>query len=279
MINEYPHLTDEDLILAADGELSSARQSDVSAHLASCVSCRERMAELDTTFADFVQLYHRDLDSRVPSSEGPSALLRASLSQQAGLPGGTRWAAFLPRLPQPSRMTALFAGALCCATLAVIVLVRRAHSDETGKRAGQVITGAMPDANLTPGVTRPISKAEVCEPRGPGSDLEAPVELQQAVFQEYGIAPSGGRAYEVDYLITPELGGANDIRNLWPEPYFTTVWNARVKDALEDRLHEMVCQGDLDLATAQHDLSTDWIGAYKRYFHTDRPLIPKPHLR
>jgi hypothetical protein len=85
-------------------------------------------------------------------------------------------------------------------------------------------------------------------------------------------------AYEVYYLITPELGGANDIRNLRPEPYFTTVWNARVKDALEDHLRDMVCQGDLDLVTAQHDLSTDWIAAYKKYFNTDRPLLPKTLL-
>ena len=80
------------------------------------------------------------------------------------------------------------------------------------------------------------------------------------------------RAYEVDYLITPELGGADDIRNLWPEPYSATVWNAHVKDALEDRLHQMVCTGQIDLATAQHDIATDWISAYKRYFHTERPL-------
>jgi len=78
--------------------------------------------------------------------------------------------------------------------------------------------------------------------------------------------------FEVDFLITPELGGSNDIHNLWPEPYYSTVWNARVKDELEDRLHEMVCNGELDLGTAQRDISTDWIVAYKKYFHTDRPL-------
>jgi len=76
----------------------------------------------------------------------------------------------------------------------------------------------------------------------------------------------------VDYLITPALGGADDIHNLWPQSYSSTVWNARVKDSLEDRLREMVCEGRLDLATAQHDLSADWISAYKKYFHTDRPV-------
>jgi hypothetical protein len=50
------------------------------------------------------------------------------------------------------------------------------------------------------------------------------------------------------------------------------VWNAHVKDQLEDRLHEMVCRGDVDLATAQRDISTDWIAAYRKYFHADRPV-------
>jgi hypothetical protein len=85
-------------------------------------------------------------------------------------------------------------------------------------------------------------------------------------------------AYEVDYLITPELGGTTDIRNLWPEPYYDTAWNAHVKDQLEERLHEMVCRGDVDLATAQQDISKDWIAAYRKYFHTDHPIADKTSL-
>ena len=34
----------------------------------------------------------------------------------------------------------------------------------------------------------------------------------------------------------------------------------------------MVCGGQVDLATAQHDISTDWIAAYRKYFHADKPL-------
>ena len=45
-----------------------------------------------------------------------------------------------------------------------------------------------------------------------------------------------------------------------------------MKDALEDRLHETVCDGSLDLADAQREIATNWIGAYKKYFHTDTPL-------
>jgi hypothetical protein len=50
------------------------------------------------------------------------------------------------------------------------------------------------------------------------------------------------------------------------------MWNARVEDALEDRLRDLVCSGDVDLPTAQREISTDWIGAYKKYFHKDKPI-------
>jgi hypothetical protein len=74
-----------------------------------------------------------------------------------------------------------------------------------------------------------------------------------------------GITYEVDYLITPALGGADDIRNLWPQSYVSTAWNARVKNALEDRLRDLVCRGQLDLGEAQREIATDWIAAYKKY--------------
>jgi hypothetical protein len=99
-----------------------------------------------------------------------------------------------------------------------------------------------------------------------------PVALQRKVFEEYGIAGAESRAYELDYLVTPALGGADDIHNLWPHSYSATEWNAQVKDALEDRLREMVCEGSLDLAEAQREIAENWIAAYKKYFHTDKPL-------
>jgi hypothetical protein len=38
-----------------------------------------------------------------------------------------------------------------------------------------------------------------------------------------------------------------------------------LKDRLEDRLHALVIRGKLDLKTAQHEIATDWIAAYKKY--------------
>jgi len=115
-----------------------------------------------------------------------------------------------------------------------------------------------------------VARAELCNSILPKNQV-VPADLRRRVFQVYGIANADPRAYEVDYLITPALGGADDIRNLWPQSYVSTVWNARVKDALEDRLRDLVCQGQLDLADAQRDISTDWIAAYKKYFQTNQP--------
>ena len=125
-----------------------------------------------------------------------------------------------------------------------------------------------PIPRLTPGATILATRLVVCA-QANTKNKAVPAELQRKVFEEYGIAGAAPRAYEVDYLVTPALGGADDIRNLWPHSYSATMWNARVKDALEDRLREMVCEGSLDLTEAQQEIAVNWIAAYKKYFHTD----------
>ena len=40
----------------------------------------------------------------------------------------------------------------------------------------------------------------------------------------------------------------------------------------------MVCAGKVDLSTAQNDIATDWIAAYKKYFRTDAPLTERSSL-
>src|SRR5262249_22499555 len=96
--------------------------------------------------------------------------------------------------------------------------------------------------------------------------------VQRKVLEAYGVSDADPKAYEIDYLVTPALGGADDIHNLWPHSYSATVWNAQVKDALESRLRQMVCDGKLDLSEAQREIAGNWIAAYKKYFHTDSPI-------
>jgi hypothetical protein len=38
-----------------------------------------------------------------------------------------------------------------------------------------------------------------------------------------------------------------------------------VKDALERKLHKLVCAGQVDLKTAQREIASNWIEAYKKY--------------
>jgi hypothetical protein len=100
------------------------------------------------------------------------------------------------------------------------------------------------------------------------------VSVRQSVFESYGADYRRSAEYELDYLITPELGGTSDARNLWPQPYARTVWNAYVKDELELHLHRLACENDRlrDGATRNRHRP---IAAYKRHFNTETP----PRLR
>jgi hypothetical protein len=161
----------------------------------------------------------------------------------------------------------VFSVAAVTACLAIGISIGRGVQENIRRSE---IAPSLPDSRLTPGATLELTRQAVCGEANV-KNKPVPVVLQQKVFQEYGISAAPPQAYEVDYLVTPALGGAEDLRNLWPQS-FSPDWNARVKDDLEDRLREMVCKGDLDLAQAQREIASNWIGAYKRYFHTDRPL-------
>jgi hypothetical protein len=256
MLRDETHLSDQTLLLAADGELGPRDASQVTAHLAACRTCRERKQEIEDAVSEFTGVYRRTLDARIPRCHGPRALLMAQLAETSR---GRRSASL-----RFSWAIAGFAGMLAVA----VYLASTLWSGGEPVRASALM---IPDPGLTPGATILMTRDEVCRAT---STKNKPVSsaLQREVFREYGMRSARARAYEVDYLITPALGGADDIHNLWPESYEAIVWNAHVKDQLEDYLRDRVCAGTLDLATAQRDLAVNWIDAYKRYFHTDQPL-------
>lgn len=130
----------------------------------------------------------------------------------------------------------------------------------------------LPDPTRTPGDTLDVTKEDVCRPGYSHLVRNVPTEVKRQVYADYGVTHHQPGEYEVDHLISLELGGSNRPKNLWPQPYNTHPWNAHVKDKLENELHREVCSGQLDLKTAQQWISEDWITAYKRVFHTDKPL-------
>ncbi|MGB8885795.1 MAG: zf-HC2 domain-containing protein [Candidatus Korobacteraceae bacterium] len=265
MKDNYTHLSDEELLRLADGELSSRRAARVNAHLAGCWDCRARLRQFEGTIANFVDLHHATVDSRIPSATGPRALLSARLAEASASPRQHSWAEAWRRAF--ARQNLGYAAAAMFIVLASVLAF-----DHLASRPGSAMQ-PIPDRHLTPGVSRPVSTSEVCTETYSDDAAVVPAAVKQRVFQEYGMAPQSTN-YELDYLISPQLGGTDDVRNLWPEPAAASAWNARDKDALENRLHQLVCQNKIDLSTAQRDLATDWISAYKKYFHTDRPIEP-----
>ena len=169
---------------------------------------------------------------------------------------------------------------LACAGIALVIvgagysIMHELKWKDRGAQSMEYQAYALPRKTLTPGAVLPVAVDELCGARAVDNDPPVNPTLQQAVFKEYGLPNSSRIAYALDYLITPALGGSDDIKNLWPQPYSST-WNAGVKDQLEDHLHELVCQGKVQLTTAQNEIATDWISAYKRYFNTDKPQ-PNP---
>jgi anti-sigma factor RsiW len=267
MKNEFFHPSDQQLLLFTDGELPAHRADQVRAHLRACGDCRTRMAEMESTIADFMQVHRQTLDPQVPPIEGPRAQLEARLAELARSAHQNQRSSLLSVLPV--RRLAY----LCALTILVVfgawMLQRQATENQLTAPEN---AGMLPNPSLTPGATATTATSSICSMSD--DEVVAPVSgsLRQRVFKEYGIVGAPTANYEIDYLITPGLGGSGDIRNLWPEPRYDTAWNSFVKDQLEEYLHRAVCGGRVSLPVAQHEIANNWIAAYKRYFHTDRPL-------
>jgi anti-sigma factor RsiW len=271
MLNMNAHPTEEEVLLYSDGEFGSRRTAQIRAHLSACWECRARLLEIEATIADFMRAQRQYVDSQLPPIEGSRALLRARLSEAAAKPR-VRSQHWFIRLTVVEITEVLLCGVLLILAVSGKYLFHHSALRTVSPFAAPFEQGEVPNPGLTPGAKRTVAVDEVCSMPHEQVVAEVSPQLQQKVFQEYGIINPQPNEFEVDYLIAPGLGGTEDIHNLWPQRYTSQTWNAYVKNSLEERLHQLVCAGKLDLTTAQHDIATDWIAAYKKYFHTDRPL-------
>jgi hypothetical protein len=255
------HLSDEDILLVADGETTGRRAKQARAHLAACWFCRARLSELESTIAEFISFHRSGLDAQLPPVAGSRALLKARLAEASTPPQGL-WQRWFDVLVHAR------AAALVCVLVLACTLLLRFWTPHGLKSAKGSQVALIPDPELTPGAVRRVALPEVCAMPHEEVVAEVPDSLRQEVFEEYGLANARPQDYEIDYLIAPGLGGTQDIHNLWPEPSTTSGWNAHVKDLLEERLHQLVCDGQVDLPTAQQAIANDWITAYKKYLGT-----------
>jgi hypothetical protein len=126
-----------------------------------------------------------------------------------------------------------------------------------------------PDPTCTPGALNPaVTQATIdqticvsgwTETVRPSESITE--SEKRASIAAYGDSGST-HDYEYDHLVSLELGGAlNDARNLWPEPGPSP----NPKDPVENALHRMVCNRQMQLAQAQHIIATDWVAWVKSH--------------
>lgn len=156
------------------------------------------------------------------------------------------------------RSVSLVAIALALSSLAS---AQSAHYIETKNGTD---TAALPDPKVTPGATRPDATTQsVCHGGSTKKFRNTTSAMKANSYKAYGAVKVKGKCCEVDHLISLELGGADDPKNLWPEPYEPRP-GAHEKDTVENFLHAEVCAGHLTLAEAQKEISTNWLSVYER---------------
>lgn len=134
----------------------------------------------------------------------------------------------------------------------------------------------LPDAGMTPGVVRTYGSVQTLVATKTGTVRNVSEKEKRAVFVEYfGAVPAKPGNYEIDHLISLELGGSNDIKNLWPQSYLTAPWNSHVKDKLENWMAASVRQtlnsrgealASQLLGVYQKEISSNWILSYTKHF-------------
>jgi hypothetical protein len=234
------------------------------------------MSDLEAAIVEFARIHHQALDAELPPIDQSRAQLIVRLSKVSAQPKAHSIRAIFQFVGTRYSMASLCFGFL--AALLVLALLfgpslRSSWPVRVPKAVASLVEDAVePNPKLTPGAIRQVSMREMCAVPHEEVEVDVPDALREKILDEYGISEKRKGDYEIDFLIAPLLGGTQDPQNLWPEPYAPSTWNARVKDDLEERLHELVCSGEVDLKTAQNDISTNWIGAYKKYFNSDRPI-------
>ena len=128
--------------------------------------------------------------------------------------------------------------------------------------------GANPDRRCSPGAYYSgLTQGVLCSSSFRTSSIRNVLQSEKyAVEQEYGLALAHyGSTLEIDHIVSLELGGSNDIANLFPEKANANP-GYHVKDRLENKLHDLVCAGSLSLRSVQRAIASNWQLLYKQVY-------------
>jgi hypothetical protein len=124
----------------------------------------------------------------------------------------------------------------------------------------------LPNPKLTPGAVRTTNTKQVCSTTT-GQFRNTTLSMKKQVCAAYGLKDCPKEsAIEIDHLISLEIGGADEVSNLWPQlaTYPDGSPGFHVKDKLENDLHRLVCSGKMKLTDAQSCIRSNWIDCAKK---------------
>ncbi len=162
-------------------------------------------------------------------------------------------------------IASIASGVLIIATIGLAACAAGPYTEANG----------LPNKVLTPGATNPqVTQANihsnVCV-SGWTKTVRPPVTYtNQLKYSQLhsGYNLDGDMAlkdYEEDHQVPLEVGGSPaSVQNLWPEPRNIRL-GAALKDQLENRMHDLVCAGQVTLKTAQLVFMSNWQSGYKKY--------------
>jgi hypothetical protein len=89
--------------------------------------------------------------------------------------------------------------------------------------------------------------------------------LKFDVEREYGMqAKKYGRLARDRPHRVARIGGSNDVATIPGGPVH--LQRARVKDKIENKLHDLMCDGKMTLRTVQRGIAKDWQALYKKVY-------------
>jgi hypothetical protein len=124
-------------------------------------------------------------------------------------------------------------------------------------------TVSRPNLQVTPGVVDVRDVGELCQQPKRSTHPPIPTSWDQAIYSGYNISLKDQGKYRLDYLVPLQLGGAQAQANLWPMSLRGVGFHE--KQRLNARLRIIVCQGQIPLDQAQHDVAADWYTLWVKY--------------
>ena len=178
--------------------------------------------------------------------------------------GSSLWESSLRRKTSKVSLLAT-SGILLAATVGLSACGAAVYTADSGLPNTKVTPGA-----VNPNVTQANIRTTICV-SGWTATVRPPVSYTNKLkFDQLNSGYNLGgdlnmKDYEEDHIVPLEVGGnPTSPLNLFPEPRHIKL-SAYLKDQLENRIHRLVCSGELTLKAGQAVFLTNWEKGYSKY--------------